>query len=143
MRTATSIDEVAQIYTEWVEGEGAEGLVVHNYTRIISKVKPRHSIDAVCVGYTSSDRGVRDLMFAVRRDDGKYQVFACGSRGMSDEERMTLAERLATKHIESQYVIRLARHRLSDGYPRDCVRDMRARACGIVQRGQDKYKYPY
>ena len=105
MRTATSIDEVAQIYAEWVEGEGAEGLVVHNETRIISKVKPRHSIDAVCVGYTSSDRGVRDLMFAVRRDDGKYQVFACGSRGMSDEERMTLAERLATKHIESQYVL--------------------------------------
>ena len=105
MRTAASVDEVAQIYAEWVEGEGAEGIVVHNDTHIVSKVKPRHSIDAVCVGYTSSERGIRDLMFAVRRDDGKYQVFACGSSGMSDEERITLAERLATKHVESQYVL--------------------------------------
>ena len=104
MRTAASVDEVAQIYAEWVDGEGAEGLVVHNETHIVSKIKPRHSIDAVCVGYTSSERGIRDLMFAVRRDDGKYQVFACGSSGVSDEERITLAERLATKHVESQYV---------------------------------------
>ena len=105
MRTAASVDEVAQIYAEWVDGEGAEGLVVHNETHIVSKIKPRHSIDAVCVGYTSSERGIRDLMFAVRRDDGKYQVFACGSSGMSDEERITLAERLATKHVESQYIL--------------------------------------
>ena len=105
MRTAASVDEVAQIYAEWVEDEGAEGLVVHNETHIVSKIKPRHSIDAVCVGYTSSERGIRDLMFAVRRDDGKYQVFACGSSGMSDEERITLAERLATKHVESQYIL--------------------------------------
>ena len=105
MRTAASVDEVAQIYAEWVDGEGAEGLVVHNETHIVSKIKPRHSIDAVCVGYTSSERGIRDLMFAVRREDGKYQVFACGSSGMSDEERITLAERLATKHVESQYVL--------------------------------------
>ena len=105
MRTATSIDEVAAIYAEWVEGEGAEGIVVHNETHFVSKVKPRHSIDAVCVGYTTSERGIRSLMFAVRRDDGKYQMFVCGSSGMSDEERIALAERLSTKHVESQYVL--------------------------------------
>ena len=32
MRTAASVDEVQQIYEEWVEGEGAEGIVVHNET---------------------------------------------------------------------------------------------------------------
>ena len=105
MRTVTSVDDVAAIYSEWVEGEGAEGLVVHNETRIVCKIKPRHSIDAVCVGYTTSDNGIRDLMFAVRREDGKYQVFAHGAGGMSDEERVSLAERLSTKHTESQYIL--------------------------------------
>lgn len=105
MRTATSIDDVAAIYNEWVEDEGAEGIVVHNETHIISKVKPRHSIDAVCVGYTTSENGIRDLMFAVRREDGKYQIFACGSSGMSDDDRVALAERLSTKHVESQYIL--------------------------------------
>lgn len=105
MRAATSVDEVAAIFAEWVEGEGAEGIVVHNETHIVSKIKPRHSIDAVCVGYTTADRGIRDLMFAVRREDGKYQMFACGSSGMSDEDREAIAVRLAAKHVESQYVL--------------------------------------
>ena len=44
MRNASSNDEVQQIYEEWVEGEGAEGLVVHSETPIVWKVKdsPHH-----------------------------------------------------------------------------------------------------
>ena len=105
MRTAASIDEIQQIYEEWVDGEGAEGLVVHSDTRIISKVKPRHSIDAVIIGYSTTDRGIRDVLMAVRHDDGNYQMFGHGSTGMSDEQRAELAERLSKKHVESQYVL--------------------------------------
>ncbi|MBQ1185173.1 MAG: hypothetical protein II308_02820 [Muribaculaceae bacterium] len=105
MRAAASLDEVKQIYDEWVEGEGAEGLVVHNETNIISKIKPRHTIDAAVIGYTTSDRGVRDLMMAVMHEDGAYQMFALGSTGISDEDRQTLASRLADNHVESQYVL--------------------------------------
>ena len=105
MRNASSNDEVQQIYEEWVEGEGAEGLVVHSEAPIVWKVKTRHTIDAAVIGYTTADRGIRDLMFAVRRPDGLFQMFVLGSTGLKDEERAEIAQRLSEKHVESQYVL--------------------------------------
>lgn len=105
MRNASSNDEVQQIYEEWVEGEGAEGLVVHSETPIVWKVKTRHTIDAAVIGYTTAERGIRDLMFAVRRPDGLFQMFVLGSTGLTDEQRADIAQRLSTKHVESQYVL--------------------------------------
>ena len=105
MRIASSNEEVQQIYEEWVEGEGAEGLVVHSETPIVWKVKTRHTIDAAVIGYTTADRGIRDLMFAVRRPDGLFQMFVLGSKGLKDEERADIAKRLGEKHVESQYVL--------------------------------------
>ena len=69
------------------------------------KVKPRHTIDAAVIGYTMGDRGVRDLMMAVRREDGLFQMFALGSTGLSDEDRTSVAQRLSELHVESQYVL--------------------------------------
>jgi len=105
MRNASSNDEVQHIYEEWVEGEGAEGLVVHSEAPIVWKVKTRHTIDAAVIGYTTADRGIRDLMFAVRRPDGLFQMFVLGSTGLKDEERAEIAKRLSEKHVESQYVL--------------------------------------
>ena len=105
MMTAESLEEVQTIYDEWVECQGAEGLVIHSDSHIICKVKPRHTIDAVIVGYTTGDRGVRDLMMAARREDGLFQVFAIGSGGLSDEARLSLLERLSLQHVESQYIL--------------------------------------
>ena len=105
MRNASSNDEVQQIYEEWVGGEGAEGLVVHSESPIVWKVKERHTIDAAVIGYTTADRGIRDLMFAVRRPDGLFQMFVLGSTGLTDEQRADIAQRLSTKHVESLYVL--------------------------------------
>lgn len=105
MRMASSHDEVQAIYEEWVENEGAEGLVIHSESTIVWKIKPRHTIDAAIIGYTTGDRGVRDLMMAVRREDGCFQLFAVGSGSLSDDDRATLADRLASMHVESQYVL--------------------------------------
>lgn len=105
MCTATSVDEVKEINDKWVGEEGAEGLVVHNGTTMVCKVKPRHTIDAAVIGYTTGDRGIRDMLFAVRHENGDYQMFASGSNGLSDEQRAEMAERLSTKHVESQYVL--------------------------------------
>ena len=80
-------------------------MVVHNETNIIYKIKPRHTVDAAVIGYTTGDRGVRDLMMAVMLEDGAYQMFALGSSGISDEDRQLLAARLADNHVESQYVL--------------------------------------
>ena len=116
MMKAESLEEVQTIYDEWVECQGAEGLVIHSDSHIICKVKPRHTIDAVIVGYTTGERlrvgeqssgikGVRDLMMAARREDGLFQVFAVGSGGLSDEARLSLLERLSLQHVESQYIL--------------------------------------
>lgn len=105
MRIASSTDEVQEIYDELVVGEGAEGLVIHSESHIIWKVKPRHSIDAAAIGYTTSDRGLRDLMLAVRRKDGLFQMFAVGSNGFSEEDRQKIVDRLAKLHVESQYIL--------------------------------------
>ena len=105
MRNASSKDEVQEIFDEWVGGEGAEGLVVHSENPIVWKVKERHTIDAAAIGYTTADRGIRDLMFAVRRPDGLFQMFVLGSTGLTDEQRAEIAQRLSTKHVESQYVL--------------------------------------
>ena len=105
MMRASSLEEVQAIYDEWVEGDGAEGLVIHSDSSIVAKVKPRHSIDAAIVGYTTGDQGVRDLMLAVRREDGLFQVFAVGSGSLSDADRASLAERLHPMDVDSQYVL--------------------------------------
>lgn len=105
MKTASTIDEVQAIYDEWVTGEGAEGLVIHSESSYIWKLKPRHTIDTAVIGYTTGDQGVRDLMMAARRDDGSFQMFALGSNGLDDGERQSLAQRLAQRHVESEYVL--------------------------------------
>ena len=102
MRNASSKDEVQEIFDEWVGGESAEGLVVHSESPIVWKVKERHTIDAAVIGYTTADRGIRDLMFAVRRPDGLFQMFVLGSTGLTDEQRADIAQRLSTKHVETQ-----------------------------------------
>lgn len=105
MREAMTVDEVLAIYKEWVDGEGAEGLVVHTEGPVVWKVKHRHTIDAAVIGYTVSDRGISSLMFAVRREDGLFQHFVEGSTGMTDEERADVARRLSLLHAESQYIL--------------------------------------
>lgn len=105
MRNASNHEELQQIYDEWVVGEGAEGLVIHSESPMVWKVKPRHSIDAAVIGYTTADRGIRDLMFAVRREDGLFQMFGVGSTGLTDDERAKIAERLSADAVESQYVL--------------------------------------
>ena len=105
MKTAANVDEIKAIYEDWVEGEGAEGMVVHAEGSIVWKIKPRHTIDAAVIGYTTGDRGVRSLMFAVRNDDGLFQMFTQGSTGLTDEQREEISRRLEESHVESQYIL--------------------------------------
>lgn len=104
MRTAQSKEEVETIFDEWVTDEGAEGLVVHSESPIVWKLKPRHTIDAAVVGYTEAEGGIRNLLFAVRREDGKFQVFTSGSNGLTSEQRLALLETLKQETAESQYI---------------------------------------
>ena len=105
MRPAESPDQVKEIYEEWVVEGGAEGLVVHNENKSVCKIKPRHSIDAAVIGYTSSEGRIRDVMLAVMREDGLYQMFSVGSTGLTEGQRVEFLERLSQKHVESQYIL--------------------------------------
>ena len=104
MRTAASEGEVEAIYEEWVNGEGAEGLVVHSEMPIVWKVKPRHTVDAAIVGFTTGELGVRDLMFAVRHEDGTFQTFGASGNGLDEGLKASLAKSLADDAVPSDFV---------------------------------------
>lgn len=104
MREAASIDDIEAIYAQWVEDEGAEGLVIHSDdSPIVWKLKPRHTIDAVVVGYTVTGLGIRDILFAVRHEDGEYRV-AGATGGLAQEMRVGLLERLRALDAPSELV---------------------------------------
>lgn len=108
MQEASSVYEVQNIYNQWVINEKAEGVVVHSEAEVIWKVKPRHTIDAVAIGYTSGNEGrqnlIRDILFAVRDDDKKYRVFACGSAGLTEEMRAKIKIQFDINIINSTYI---------------------------------------
>ena len=104
MRVAADKGEVEEIYGEWVVDGGAEGLVVRSALPVVWKIKPRHTVDAAAIGFTTGDQGVRDLMFAVRHDDGRYQSFSATGNGLDAESRVALAEKLAGMVAESSFV---------------------------------------
>lgn len=103
MRTAQGLEGIEEIYGEWVEGEGAEGLVIHAPTGFVWKMKPRHSVDAVLVGYTVGDLGLRNALFAVRDEAGDYRIAGIVGGGFSEEARRSLLGRLRALDCPSKY----------------------------------------
>ena len=107
-RSASSKQEVAGIFDEWVKEGGSEGLVLHSELPIVYKIKPRHTVDAVIIGYTLGDEddshAIRDILVAVMREDGLLQQFAATGNGLTEDERAKLLERLSTMAVESSYI---------------------------------------
>lgn len=97
--------ELINVFNEWVSDGKAEGIVVRNALSVIYKIKPRHTIDAVLMGFTESDDGnaVRDLLFGVREVDGNYRTFACSGTGLSENEKILLKSRFESKTCPSDY----------------------------------------
>jgi ATP-dependent DNA ligase len=107
MKPAGSRYDVLEIAEDWIAA-GAEGVVVHSELSRIFKIKPKHSIDAAVVGYTEGDgdqRGkLRELLVAVRRDDGGFQVIGCTGNGLSENEKSLLFQTLSACHAQSRYL---------------------------------------
>lgn len=99
--------EVDQQFEEWVEQQGAEGLVVRSDEAGMFKVKPRHTLDAVVVGFTESTderQGMlHDLLLAVMRPDGTFHILSRVGGGFSDDLRRQLLSDLKDKIVESEY----------------------------------------
>lgn len=107
-KVASSKNEVDEIFNNWVTEGGAEGIVVHSEQPIIYKVKPRHTIDAVIIGYTVGEDThadmMRDMLLAVMRPDGVLQQFASTGNGLTEDNRREFYAMLQSDKVESEYV---------------------------------------
>ena len=102
-----SIGDIEKLFDKWVEKEGAEGLVVRSDSAGLFKVKPRHTLDAVVVGFTEStdDRAgmMHDLLLAVARTDGTLQILCRVGGGFSEDERRKMLSDLQDMVVTSEY----------------------------------------
>lgn len=102
------IDRIAELFTEWVVGEGSEGMVVRHDTAGWFKIKSRHSLDVAIIGYsegTDNRKGLlHDLLVAVMRSDGTFQEFTRVGGGFTEEERKTIAAEMKRRVVGSDYV---------------------------------------
>lgn len=107
-KTASNKVEVEQIFDEWVIKGGAEGIVVHSEHPFVYKIKERHTVDAVIIGYTVADDDkeckIRDLLTAGMTEDGKLQVLFTPGSGFSEKQRVELYEKLSAMVCPSEYV---------------------------------------
>lgn len=99
--------EVEKQFDQWVTEESAEGLVVRSDSAGNFKIKPRHTIDAVIIGFTEStdDRQgmLHDILVGVARGDGAVHALCRVGGGFSDELRRELLSDLQDKIVESEY----------------------------------------
>jgi uncharacterized protein YegL len=103
---APSKEKVKELFDRWVIQEGGEGLVIRTGGRTAIKIKPRISIDAAVIGFSEGEaRGtVRTLLYALRKEDGSYQVIGRTGNGLSGEQRQELFVRLMPLKIFSNYI---------------------------------------
>ncbi len=102
------IDEVMTYFTEWVVGQGAEGVVVRHDQAGWYKIKLRHNLDVAIIGYsegTDARKGMlHDMLVAVMRSDGTFHEFTRVGGGFTEEERKTIAADLKKRIVPSDYV---------------------------------------
>lgn len=103
-----STSDIEYLFEKWVEEEGGEGLVVHSEMPFVYKIKPKHTIDAVVVGYVegiNERRGkVKSLLFALMREEGIYQIIGKVGSRLAEKEREDFLAILREKHIDSTYI---------------------------------------
>ncbi|MCE9564002.1 MAG: hypothetical protein K8U57_18320 [Planctomycetes bacterium] len=94
-------------FRKWIE-QGAEGAVVRSDSAGRFKLKPRHTIDAVVIGFTEGTddrRGmIHDLLIGLIRPDGCLHVVGHVGGGFSNEERRGFLSDLKDSVVESDYI---------------------------------------
>ena len=104
-----SLDDVSSLFKQWVEEGGAEGIVLHSEMPVVYKIKARHTVDGVIVGFTcgegDSSDSVRDIAVAMMREDGLLQIIGVTGNGFSSDQKKSLLKRLEPLICESEYII--------------------------------------
>jgi hypothetical protein len=103
--TACDARELLGAYDRLVTRDGHEGLVIRCADGQVIKVKPEITIDAVVVGFTERARGgVAELLLALLRPDGVFQLLGRVDMGFTEADRLELAERLRPLAVESSHL---------------------------------------
>jgi len=105
---ANKVDTIMEVFTEWVIGEGSEGVVVRHDQAGYYKIKIRHNLDVAIIGFsegTDERKGMlHDLLVAVMRSDGTLHELVRVGGGFSDEDRRIIADELRRRVVPSDYV---------------------------------------
>ncbi len=102
---ALNADGVLNAYEQLVTRQGHEGIVVRSADIEILKIKPELSIDAVIVGMTCrTNGGIAELLLALQRPDGNFQLLGRVNTGFSEAERFELWRRLQPMAAQSSYL---------------------------------------
>ncbi len=108
METARSKEDVKKLYSKWVEKEGPDGLVVYSELPFIFKIKPRHNLDLVVIGFTEgtgNQQGqARTLLLAFIPKPGYFQVAGKIGGGMPVEMKKKLFKQFSALIIDSDYI---------------------------------------
>ncbi|HXD86992.1 MAG TPA: hypothetical protein VN641_10890 [Urbifossiella sp.] len=99
---------IEQQFRKWVDA-GSEGIVVRSDAVGVFKLKPRHTLDAVIIGFTENTeedrRGmIHDLLVAVMRADGCLHVLGHVGGGFSNDDRRAFLTDLKDDVVKSDYV---------------------------------------
>jgi ATP-dependent DNA ligase len=107
-KVADKPDTVMELFTDWVIGEGAEGIVVRHDRAGWFKIKSRHNIDVAIIGYSEGvdeRKGLlHDLLVAVVRNDGTFHELARVGGGFTEEDRRIIADEMRRRVVSSDYV---------------------------------------
>lgn len=106
-KSAQDAGAIEKLFHEWVEEQGAEGLVVRSDTAGMFKIKLRHTLDVAVIGFTESlgerQGMMHDLLLAVMRQDGTLQVLSRVGGGFSEDQRRSMLSDLKDMAVESEY----------------------------------------
>ena len=95
--------DVAACYERVVTVGGAEGIVVQASDGRIYKVKPEIILDAAVVGYAGNDSGVSELLLALLKPDGLFQLIGRVRTGWSRAESADILNRLKPLACSTSY----------------------------------------
>lgn len=108
VKAVDSQEDIMEIFTDWVIGEGSEGLVVRHDRAGWFKIKSRHNIDVAIIGYSEGTDGrkglLHDLLVAVVRNDGTFHELARVGGGFTEEDRKSIADEMKRRVVSSDYV---------------------------------------
>ncbi len=98
---------VGKQFDQWVGKEGAEGVVARSDNAGMFKVKPRHTLDVVVIGFAegTEDRAgmLHDMLLAIMRGDGSFQILGRVGGGFSEDQRTRFLSDLNDLVVESDY----------------------------------------